>query len=70
MIIESKDNETIIRISADVNLEEIQKSLDFIRYKEIVSKSKATQDDIDQLAAEVNENWWNKNKDKYLPTSK
>ena len=68
MIIENKANEIIIRISPSVNLEEIQKSLDFIRYKEILSKSKATQSDVDTLAKEINSNWWNKNKSKYLTT--
>jgi hypothetical protein len=70
MIIESKDKEIIIRISSDVNLEDIQKSLDYIRYREIVSKSTATQADIDKLAAEVNQGWWDKNKHKYIPANK
>ncbi len=70
MIIESKDKEIIIRISSDVNLEDIQKSLDYIRYREIVSKSTATQTDIDKLAAEVNQGWWDKNKHKYIPANK
>ena len=47
MIIESKDDEIIIRISSEVNLKDIQRSLDFIRYKEIVSKSKGSQEDAD-----------------------
>jgi hypothetical protein len=66
MIIESKDNEIVIRISSNVNLEDIQKSLDFIRYKEILSKSKGTQQDADSLAKEVNSSWWSKNKNKYI----
>ena len=66
MTIESKENEIIITISSSVNLEDIQKSLDFIRYKEILSKSKATQADADQLAAQINSDWWHKNKDKYV----
>jgi endonuclease III-like uncharacterized protein len=70
MIIESKDNEIIIRISSNVNLEDIQKSLDYIRYKEILSKSKATELDVEKLAAEVNESWWSKNKSKYIPANK
>ena len=66
MIIESKDDEIVIRISPNVNLEEIQKSLDFIRYKEILSKSKATVSDVDDLAAQINSEWWSKNKSKYV----
>jgi hypothetical protein len=70
MIIENKDNEIIIRISSNVNLEDIQKSLDYIRYKEIISKSTATELDIEKLAAEVNESWWSKNKSKYITANK
>jgi len=66
MTIESKENEIIITISSSINLEDIQRSLDFIRYKEILSKSKATQTDADQLAAQINTEWWRKNKDKYI----
>jgi hypothetical protein len=66
MIIESKDNEIIIKISANVNLEDIQKSLDFIRYKEILSKSKGTQSDADNLANKINKDWWRKNKSRYI----
>ncbi len=66
MTIESKENEIIITISSSVNLEDIQKSLDFIRYKEILSKSKATQADADRLAAQINKDCWHKNKSKYV----
>lgn len=66
MIIESKDNEIVIRISANVSLEDIQKSLDFIRYKEILSKSKGSQADADNLAKNVNNEWWRDNKNKYI----
>jgi hypothetical protein len=66
MIIEKKDDEIIIRISSNINLEDIQKSLDFIRYKEILSKSKGTQADADALAKKVNNDWWSENKNKYI----
>ena len=66
MIIQSKEGEIIIRILSDVNLEDIQKSLDFIRYKEILSKSKGTVEDADALAKRLNHDWWSKNKSKYL----
>ena len=66
MIIENKNDEIIIRISAHVNLEDIQKSLDFIRYKEILSKNEGTQSDADDLANKINSDWWKKNKSKYI----
>ena len=66
MTIEIKDSEIIIRLSSTLSLDDIAKSLDYIRNKELVSKSTATQADIDELASEVNEGWWNKNKHKYI----
>jgi hypothetical protein len=69
MIVENRDDEIVIRISPNVNLEEIQKSLDFIRYKEILSKSKATEADVEDLAKKINSDWWSKNKSKYIAVS-
>jgi hypothetical protein len=66
MTIEIKDDEIIIRLSSTLRLDDIAKSLDYIRYKELVSKTIATQAQIDKLAAEVNQVWWNKNKHKYI----
>jgi hypothetical protein len=41
--------------------------LNYLRYKEIVAKSKATQEDVDELARAVNKRWWEKNKHRLLP---
>jgi hypothetical protein len=41
--------------------------LNYLRYKEIVAKSKATQEDVEKLAREVNRSWWEKNKHHFLP---
>jgi hypothetical protein len=45
-----------------VDISEIQNMLDYFRYREIVSKSKATQKDADALANDINQSWWGKNK--------
>jgi len=70
MIIENTGNEIIIRISSEVDLLEIQNSLDYIRYKELAANSTATQADIDRLSESINQGWWDKNKFKYLPANK
>ena len=67
MIIERTADAIIVRLPTNINIEEIQRFLNYLRYKEIVAKSKATQEDVDQLAHEVNKNWWEKNKSKFLP---
>jgi hypothetical protein len=41
----------------------------FIKYKQNVSNSKATQEELDQLAREVNKQWWEENKHRFLKQS-
>ncbi|MEM6262464.1 MAG: hypothetical protein AAGI38_08155 [Bacteroidota bacterium] len=38
-----------------------------MKYKEIATNSKASQEDADQLAKEVNQSWWEQNKNRFLP---
>lgn len=66
MKIERTDKEILIRISNSIDKESVQRIIDYIRYQELTSKSKARQEDVDKLAAEVNRNWWEKNKDSFL----
>lgn len=67
MTVSRVDGEIIIRLSSEVQLEEIQRFLNYLRYKEITSKSKASQDAVNQVAKEVNQNWWEQNKQRFLP---
>lgn len=66
MIIERTDKEILIRIPNSIGIKGAQKIIDYIRYQEITSKSKAKQKEIDELADEINRDWWEKNKDTYL----
>lgn len=66
MIIERTSKEILIRIPNTVDLQGVQRIIDYIRYQEVTSKSKARQKDIDKLADDVNEGWWEKNKDTFL----
>jgi hypothetical protein len=66
MLIERTQNEVIIRIPASVKTDELQDVLDFIRYKEITSKVKVSQKEVDKLSRDVNKKWWAKNKKRYL----
>ncbi len=66
IIIERTDREILIRIPNSVDIEGAQRIIDYIRYQEITSKSKATQEDVDKLADEVNRSWWEKNKHTFL----
>jgi hypothetical protein len=66
MVLEKTANEVIIRLPASINWEDLELMIRFIKYKQNVSKSKATQEEIDQLARDVNKQWWEENKHRFL----
>ena len=66
MILERTANEVIIRLPANINWEDLELMIRFIRYKENVSRSQASQEEIDQLARDVNKQWWEENKHRFL----
>lgn len=66
MVFERTANEVIIRLPSNINWEELELMIKFIKYRERVAKSKAKQEDIDQLATDVNKQWWAENKHRFL----
>ncbi|MBN8681902.1 MAG: hypothetical protein J0L99_04595 [Chitinophagales bacterium] len=69
MIIKQTPEAIVVTLPANVqlNIEEVERFLRYLRYKELVASSMATQEDIDQLAREINKSWWAKNKNRFLP---
>lgn len=67
MLIEQKNNDTIaITLSTSVDSFGLQRVLDYVKYLEATSKSKAKQSDVDKLADEVNAAWWTKNRKRFI----
>ncbi len=66
MLIQQTQTEIIIRLPSNVDTEGLQRLINFLQYREMVAKSLATQEQIDELATQINKNWWDKNKDKFL----
>lgn len=62
MTIQHTKDEIIIRISPKINIEAIQRLLNYLTYQEVTVTSKAQQEDVDALAKEVNKGWWERNK--------
>ncbi|MBC7776661.1 MAG: hypothetical protein H7246_14605 [Phycisphaerae bacterium] len=62
MTIERTTSEIIIKVPAYVNVEGLQRLLDFLTYREVTARSKASQDDVDQLVSEVKKGRWARNK--------
>ncbi|MCB9263199.1 MAG: hypothetical protein H6607_12565 [Flavobacteriales bacterium] len=65
MQIERTNDEILIRLSPKTDLIGLQRILDFLKFKEITSKSKATQQQIDDISDEINATWWEKNKGRF-----
>jgi hypothetical protein len=66
MIVERKSSQIVIKVSSQLDTFGFQRIMDYLDYLEITSKSKGTQDDADKLADELNENWWKKNRKRFI----
>ena len=66
MRVESVNNEIKLTFSKNaLDITEIQSFIDYIKFREISALSKATQEDANKLAEEINQSWWDKNKHKF-----
>jgi hypothetical protein len=65
MQIQRTTKEIIIRLPASVNTDDLQDFLDDARYKELTSKFKVSQKEVDKLATQINKDWWAKNRKKF-----
>ena len=67
MIVERvSNNQIVISFSQQRDIFGIQRLIDYAKYLEATSMSKAQQTDIDKLANDVNAGWWEKNKHRFL----
>ena len=67
MLVERTDNNKIvITLSSSVDSFGLQRLIDYMKYLEATSKSKAKQSDVDKLADEVNASWWNENRKRFI----
>jgi hypothetical protein len=64
--VERTEEAILIKLPLDTEVSDIQRVLNFFEYVHLVSNSKAKQDDIDELAKEVNKDWWEENKERFL----
>lgn len=60
------DDKITITLSSRIDGLKLQRLIDYIKYLELTSKSKAKQADADKLADEVNASWWEKNRDRFI----
>ena len=66
LIQKSEGNQFTITISSSFDSFGLQRLIDYIKYLEATSKSKAKQADVDKLANEINQTWWEQNRHKFI----
>lgn len=63
MKVEYQNDDVVLTFPKNVmDISEIQNLIDYVKYREIISKSTATQADADTLANEINESFWERNR--------
>jgi len=66
MVIERTDNEIIFRLPADIDTAGLQRIVNYLKYKEAIRNSQATEEQADQLADESKSRWWKENKQRFI----
>lgn len=66
MTIERTGGEIVFRLPGDLDIISLQKVVNFLKYKETIKESKASETDAENLANEVKLNWWKENKKRFL----
>lgn len=58
MKLEKTKDEILIRLPANIDIRELETLLDYFNYQEKTANSEASQEEVDQLAEEVNQKIW------------
>ena len=66
MIIERTGGEFVIRFPISSEMKDVQDIVDYLRYKELTAGYRTEQAEVDDLAKEINLNWWRSNQHKFL----
>lgn len=66
MQIERTDKEIVIRVPLGTDLPGLQQILDYVKFRNVAFKSKATQTQLDALSKESKSTWWEENKAKFV----
>lgn len=63
MQVEKKYDQLVITIPTGVlDVVEVQTLLDYLKYRVILARSKATEKDMEELSESINQSWWEKSK--------
>ncbi len=63
--IERTDKEILIKLPIGSTPKQVQNMLNLLRYLELGQTNKITQEQVDELAKETKEKWWEENKHRF-----
>lgn len=66
MVIERHNEKIIIEPLSSINMNAVQKVIDYINALELVSQNEGTEEQAAELAREVNRDWWQKNRRRFV----
>ena len=66
MVIEQTANEIIFRLPNTTPLDDLQNLADYLRYREISKKSKASEKDLDELVKSAKKGRWERTKQQLM----
>ncbi|WP_448699475.1 hypothetical protein ACFGVR_20890 [Mucilaginibacter sp. AW1-3] len=66
MVIERTNNEIIFRLPSDIDTSGFERIVNYLKYKEAIRNSEATEEQANELADESKKNWWAENKHRFI----
>ncbi|GLU56727.1 hypothetical protein [Dyadobacter frigoris] len=66
MIIEQQNQDLIIRVTAPADIRATQKVVDYLNLMESISKNQGTEEQATELARDVHNEWWIKNRSLFI----
>lgn len=68
MIITRKNRSITIDTEGLINMEAVQKVIDYINILQITAQNQGAEEQAAELARETEATWWNTNKSRFLPS--
>ncbi|GAB3981701.1 hypothetical protein GCM10028806_51860 [Spirosoma terrae] len=66
MVITRDNNKIIIQAVSSINMDAVQRLIDYINVLEITANNQGTEEQAAALADEIDRNWWAENKKRFL----
>ncbi len=67
MVITRQDQNIIIQTNGSINMEAVQKVIDYINILEITAQNRGTEEQAAELAHQIDKKWWSENKHHFVP---